>query len=187
MSLRTGEHLVLRVAAAVAQPAPGSAGSPDEQPGAEESDEPVDGGVAVIPPGQDELAADMLGRGVALPGPCSFAGAEANGTLIRSTYACPTGSVVFELRHVDAAPPGAARTKQFALILQSGAAPDGLTDALLTRIRDREAGFRWKWLAGPGTRFPRRTIKLAAAGLAGVVVLAWVFRRWLLARRRQPG
>src|SRR5437870_1606738 len=64
----------------------------------------------VIPAGQDDLLAEMLGRGGALPGQCTLATGEVDRTIIKATYACPGGEVVFELRHPGKAPATATQT-----------------------------------------------------------------------------
>src|ERR1700690_2908971 len=61
------------------------------------TDEPV------VPPGQNGLLSAMLGRGIALPDACAFAGGQADGPIIRATYACPYGEVVFDLVHPSSA------------------------------------------------------------------------------------
>ena len=137
---------------------------------------------AVVPPGQEELLAAMLGRGAALPGPCTFVGAGADHAIIRSTYSCPHGTVVFELRHPSNAPGNATHTAQFAIMLHSGAPPDGLTDALASLIRSRESAFTWKWLGTPSKRSSRLNVFLAAAGVLGIAALGWALRR-----RQRPG
>lgn len=102
------------------------------------SDEPV------VPPGQNGLMSAMLGRGVTLPDACAFAGGQADGPIIRATYACPYGAVVFVLVHPTNAAATALQTEQFALTLQSGTPSNELVEALLWLIRSREASFAWK-------------------------------------------
>jgi hypothetical protein len=101
----------------------------------------------VVPPGQEALLSTMLGRGAALPDKCKFAGGGADGTLIRSTYACPSGEVVLELTHPSNATPNATHTENFAIIVEHGAPPEALIDALVALIRPAEADFEWKWLS----------------------------------------
>jgi hypothetical protein len=102
----------------------------------------------VVPPGQDELLADMLGRGAPLPGPCRFAGGAADGPVIESTYQCPTGEVVLELVHSSQASPTAIQTERFAITVQSGSLPDGLVDAVASLLHAREGDFEWKRRVG---------------------------------------
>jgi len=122
----------------------------------------------VVPTGQDELIADMLGRGATLPGGCKFDAGDVNGSVIRSTYTCPSGNVVLELRHPTKAPPGALRTDQFAITVHAGSPPAGLQDALAALIRTREATF--KWLIVSGSARPHVPITLILIG--GIVLLA---------------
>ena len=131
----------------------------------------------VIPPGQEELLTEMLGKGATLPGSCKFAGGSVEGSIVQSTYACPAGEVVFELHHPSRAPAGATRTAQFALTLKSGSPPDGLQAALVALIRAREGSFRWKWLNASPWQSSRLVIPLAAAGFLALVVLGLVLRR----------
>jgi hypothetical protein len=137
----------------------------------------------VIPAEQEDILAEMLGRGALLPGGCKFADGQAEPTRIKVTYECAAGAVIFELRHPSKAPADAARTAQFALMLSSGSPPEGLADTLLSRIRSRETAFGWKWT-------PRRstleTILLVAvillptvAGLLGCAQVGLALhRRW---------
>jgi hypothetical protein len=151
------------VPAAFAQPEPGDA-------------------EAVIPPGQEPLLSDMLGAGASLPGECKFDGAQAEHTFIRSSYACPGGVVVFELMHPSKAPSEATETSRFGVVLKSGSPPDGLTDALVSRIKAREEAFDWKWIGGTPSRYSQQTIVLAVvvAGL-GIAAVVW----WLRSRSSQ--
>lgn len=164
----------LRVPAAAAQ-------QPAAQGGGAAEDTEEGTGEAVIPSGQDELLAQMLGQGATLPGACKFAGGSVEHTIVRATYTCPQGEVVFELRHPGTAPSGATRTERFAITLQSGSPPNGLADALVTLVRARETAFEWKWLASPAQRLPLSVIlALVAGGLLTIVA----FR--LAVSRQQP-
>lgn len=99
----------------------------------------------MIPPGQEELLAQMLGRGVTLAG-CNLTGAGVEYTIVKATYACPEGDAVFELAHPSTASASAIQTAQFAITLQSGSPPHSLADALVSLIRSREDAFEWEWL-----------------------------------------
>ena len=101
----------------------------------------------MIPPGEEEVLAEMLGRGVPLAG-CVLTGAAVEYTIVKATYACPDGEAVFEFTHPSAAPASAIRTAQFAFTLQSGSPPHSLADALVSLIRSREDAFEWEWLPG---------------------------------------
>jgi len=152
-------------------------------------------GHPVIPPGQEDLLAQMLGLGVSLPGDCKFTGGQADGPAIRATYRCggaaPStpgqggGEIVLKLLHPSEAPPAATRTEHFAVTVESGSPPDGLVDALTTRIRSQEGGFKWLWIAPQGGSGSRPTIELAAIALVGAAVLglAWYLLR---SRRTSP-
>lgn len=145
------------------------------------------GGGPVIPPGREELLAEMLGRGATVLAGCSFAGGQADGAAIRATYRCGEGDVVFELRHPSRAPASAPQTSRFALMVASGSPPAALTEALQARIRAREAAFEWVWpspSAVPPSRpgLPEPSALSIVAGAAAALVAAAALG--LLARRR---
>src|SRR5215813_9846114 len=119
------------------------------------------GDVAVIPPGQDELFADMLGLGATLPGDCKFTGGEVQHTTVRATYKCASGELAIELLHPGVAPNGSAKTSRFAVVVRSGSPPAGFLDELLSRIRAGEAKFDWKWAGGVPSASPRRIARPA--------------------------
>ena len=98
---------------------------------------------AVIPPGQEDLLAAMLGRGTALPAGCAFVNGEIERTLVRGVYDCPGGRVVIELRHPSAAPAGAAQTDKMAIVTTHGTPPPHFLKAIEGRIREREGTFEW--------------------------------------------
>lgn len=96
----------------------------------------------VIPPGQEALAARILGG--ELPGGCRFAGATIARTAVQARYTCADGERRLELRHPSDAPPGAVRAEQLALVApEEGAPPAALMEALRERLRAEEAGWRW--------------------------------------------
>jgi hypothetical protein len=174
-----------RTAAALAHPPPAAAPAPmAHEPAAVTSDnEAAEEPHAVVPPGQEELLADMLGRGATLAQGCTFAAGQADGRVIHATYACPSGHVVFVLHHPGQSPSALAETERFAITLQSGTPPNGLVDDLTSRIRSRERPFEWLWI---GERSPRSSpgmVLLFAAGLIGLVALVWVRRARKSARR----
>jgi hypothetical protein len=137
---------------------------------------------AIIPPGQEELLSEMLGRGATLPGECTFRGGQADPRAIRASYTCAGGEVIVELRHPDAAPADAVRTARFAIMERGGSPPPALIEALAQRIRSRETAFEW-------TRLHRRSaldtallitviaIPAAAGLLGGAVVGRFLYRR----------
>jgi hypothetical protein len=110
-------------------------------------EEPVAANELVVPPGQDDLLAAMLGRGIPLPDGCSFAGGQADGAVIRAAYACPTGAVVFDLVHPTNQVASNVQTASFALTLQSGSPSDAFVVALMSLIHSREGSFHWIPLA----------------------------------------
>jgi hypothetical protein len=132
---------------------------------------------AVIPSGHDALLAEMLGRGAPLPGTCSFVSGAVQRTIIRTVYHCPSGEVVFELSHPEAAPPAALRTARFAIALRHGSPPGDLIEALAARIRSRESAFEWSRMPAAGESHPvwlltlRLNIALFVVGVAAV--LGW--------------
>lgn len=159
-------------------PAKGEAADkPGDESGGEDDGEPH----AVIPPGQDELLADILGRGATLPHDCKFSSGDANGATIRATYTCASGPVVVTLVHPDLAPANATQTARFAMTVDSGTPPEGILAALAAHMRSREGAFEWKWLGRPRRRLSLPMIVLAV-GLAAIAVSAWLLR----ARRRRP-
>jgi hypothetical protein len=138
----------------------------------------------VIAAGQEEMLAAMVGQGATLPGQCTFDRGDVDRTWIKSTYKCPGGEVVFELRHPDKAPAGATQTAKFAIILQSGSPPPGLVDALVSLVRSRETAFEWKStvVTPPKGSAPVRSTRLTvllliAVGLLGVAGLRQALRR----------
>lgn len=138
------------------------------------ADEPSAVVEAVIPAGQEDLLAEMLGRGVSLAD-CKLAAGDVDHAIIKATYTCPGGEVVFELRHPSKAPADATRTARFAIMLVSGSPPPGLADALTSRIRSHESAFEWT-LLGPH-RFPLVPVLVAAAGVLGIAILGWALWR----------
>jgi hypothetical protein len=108
--------------------------------------EPLPYDEPVVPAGQDELLSTMLGRGAQLPDGCKFAGGGADGPLIRSTYTCPSGEVVYHIVHPDNATEAAIETERFAIMIDSGAPPTTLIETLASLMRSSEGEFEWVWL-----------------------------------------
>jgi hypothetical protein len=98
---------------------------------------------AVVPTGKEDLLADMLGRGAALPDGCTFASGSVDQAVVTGSYECPGGAVTVELRQVNSAEAAARQTDAFDLVVQRGSPTAALLDALESRIRAREAGFEW--------------------------------------------
>lgn len=134
----------------------------------------------VIRPGQETRLAEILGRGVTFPGGCVLASGGVAGAVVQATYTCAAGSVAYELRHPDRAPPDAPRTQRFAIVVRSGQPPDGLTEALAANIAARESGFEWAWqdlavrAPPPPPPPPDRRPLLAGAALLLAAALAWL-------------
>lgn len=133
----------------------------------------------VIAPGAEPLFAEMLGAGAALPG-CRFGNGQIERTYVVATYACDGGPLVLELVHPDVAPPGGVRTERFAVVVKSGAAPEGLLAALAERIRAREDAFTWTNVLETGHS---RLLPLVAVGAVVVAMLVFFVFRRLAARR----
>jgi hypothetical protein len=144
-----------------------------------------DGGrEAVVPAGQEELLAQMLGKGETLPGDCKLSEGKVDYKTVKATYACSSGDVVFELSHPSQAARDAVRTDRFALTLESGSPPDGLLPALVSHIRSREASFEWKLLeAPPPGAHGSNGILFVVAGLLAIALLGWIVRSRSSARR----
>jgi hypothetical protein len=138
----------------------------------------------LIPPGQDELLAAMLGSDAVLPGGCRFVDGSAQGSMVAAEYACGDGTVTLEWRHPDDAPAGALRTERFAIVPRAGAPPPGLLEALAALTRAREEEFHWKERIEPRSTSPRLlgvvAIAVAVAAIAIVgLALQFVVRRVL--------
>ncbi len=98
-----------------------------------------------VPPGQEDLVAEMLGRGEALGG-CELTQVDMHPRAIEGTYRCEEvhEGVVVVLEYPSTDPRATFSTLKFAVSAR-GPAPDGLLDALRRRILEHEAG--WHWLA----------------------------------------
>ena len=160
----------------------GGAEDPRPTPAAQQAEESPG---AVIPGGQEKLLGEMLGADVPLVPGCVLSEGQVERRMVRATYKCAAGDVVFELHHPSDAPAAAATTDHFAVVLQSGSPPEGMSDRLVSRIRERESTFEWKWV-GPRSRiglsFTQIAI-LATAGVLAMAVLAWVLQKRLASSR----
>jgi hypothetical protein len=96
-----------------------------------------------IAPGQEELFAAMLGRGIALPDACALTAGQIERSVVRGVYQCAGAEVVVELVHPATAPFAAARTEKLAIVTAGGTPPPALLGALEERIRARESAFEW--------------------------------------------
>ena len=140
----------------------------------------------VIPPGQEPLLADLLGSGQTLPGGCKFADGQIQQSTIIATYDCDGGQVVIDVVHPEEAPSGALLTERFALTVRKGTAPQGLTDAILARVRAREGEFEWKQIGAPGGAGARHLGAIAGGVALLAVLLVWLVRR-IAAKRPAAG
>jgi MYXO-CTERM domain-containing protein len=132
-----------------------------------------------IPPGQEELVGAMLGSGVALPGDCRLVSGNLEKTIVKATYACPSGDVVVELTH----PSPRRQCRAYGEVrarVERGTAPADLQSVLLSRIRERESQFNWTvYPASTSTAAPA-TAHVVRRLVLGLLVLAAL----LLWRRR---
>ncbi len=134
----------------------------------------------VIAPGAEVLLSEMLGRGQALPGGCTFTNGRIERSLVDATYTCGTEQVGLQLLHPEAAPPGSVRTKTFAIAV-SGTPPGEIVEAITERVRAREAEFEWTFVGGPDTQ----TSRWRVAAIATVAVLTVAALYLLAARKRR--
>lgn len=139
-----------------------------------------EGPFAVIPPGQEELLGEMVGRGSELPGGCTLTAGRIEQAAVSATYACRDGEVVIELVHPHVAGRGATRTERFAVQAARGTPPEGLVAAIADRVRAREQVFEWKVL-GPPPRFAAGWLAPIGAAAVGALLLVVFWRR-----RRAP-
>lgn len=140
----------------------------------------------VLPPGQDDLVAGLLGRGAALPGGCAWQAAAIDHDRVVSRYDCGGRVVEVQLVHASVAPAGASVAGSTALVAGPGA-PPALVDALAARLRARDAALTWARpgpdaspvsSAPPAPTPPRSSSPVAgiALGIALVVVPLLIVR-----------
>lgn len=91
----------------------------------------------VIPPGQDGVVLQMIGREVA---GCTASNISVAADHVAVTFSCEGVERPLRLVHRDAAEEGARRTENFGI---AGDAPEALLDALVRQISEHEADFRW--------------------------------------------
>ncbi len=101
-----------------------------------------------IPPGQEELLWDMLGKDAKLPGGCKVGDVGVVYTVVEAKYSCDLGEVVIELTHSTEAYDEDTQTRDFALAVLEGSAPESLIDVLSSRIHEREDEFEWLMPSG---------------------------------------
>lgn len=142
----------------------------------------------VIGPGQEPLLSDMLGKGVALPGDCAWAGASVEQSRVLSRYTCAGAGIELELRHPTDGAGSLASTLRFGIWARPGAPPPlALVEALAARLRTREAEFAWHSVSPPppgpvegppATRPSQLLLWLGAAlALAALAVLTRLISR----------
>jgi hypothetical protein len=129
----------------------------------------------VIPPGQDELVAHMLGGGEVLAGGCRLRDARIEEDHIAVSYDCDAGPAKIELDHPESAVPGAITTARFALVAK-GDGEDALLQALAARLRESETSFVWQRIDVPAAtttiahpRLEERRWLLLAALIAAAI------------------
>jgi hypothetical protein len=125
----------------------------------------------LIEPGQETVLAAMLGGSATLPGECRLESASVDKSVVVAQYACADGRPRVELHHPSQAPPAAARTERFAVVLppQRGAS-QAFVDALVGRIRAREGEFRW---TPEGRTMGHSPDEAGARGAARPMWVAW--------------
>lgn len=96
-----------------------------------------------IPPGQETLLLEMLGKGAALPDGCKLAEGKVEYTVVEAKYQCRSGSVVLEIAHSSEAFDSDTQTGRFAISVMEGSPLPDLVDELSARIVKREADFEW--------------------------------------------
>ncbi|MBI5477763.1 MAG: hypothetical protein HY906_02840 [Deltaproteobacteria bacterium] len=151
----------------------------------------------VIPPGQEALLAEMLGREAALPDGCRWARASIDLSVATSHYLCgsPARAVSLILRHQQAPVAAGVATRHFVIGRGEGSPPDALLAAVAERVRANEGRWRWaKVTEPPPVRLrPGQSVlawfarwDVAVPALAWLVLLAWLAanaRRLVAARR----
>lgn len=135
---------------------------------------------AVIAPGQEDLLAEMAGRGEVLARTCSFAGGQVESTMARVAYRCGQAHVIVELRHVSQAPARAIRTERFSISAGGGDVPAELLAAIAARVRARERSFVWAQAGEQGGEAGRtRLVKIDWRLLQAAWLLLIVLSPWL--------
>lgn len=97
----------------------------------------------VIGPGNEPVVTRMLAAD--LPAGCTLEGASIAADRIDGRFACDSGQIVIQLRHVDDPRGGARRTERFRLDGPTGP----LLDAVEAGVRAHEAEFTWSEAAEP--------------------------------------
>lgn len=146
-------------------------------------------------PGQEGTLEPALGRGVALPGGCAYAGAEIEPVHITAHYACPgrAAPAVLELYAGLTALPTNGNTVRFS-VATAADFPPALRAAVLARLTQREQFFGWRASGArsstqrvpPGVALPPYEVVVhdPALPLLGALILLLAFTVRLL--RREP-
>jgi hypothetical protein len=135
----------------------------------------------LYPAGQEELFADLLGRGAKLPGGCAWAGASIGAERVTSRYTCGAAQDPLEIAVLDRAggSPGAVLTAELAIEITRGPAPPGLVEAIADRARSRESKIAWTTPAELQSAAPPPALRgLGAAAkiprFAWLALAAWI-------------
>jgi len=150
----------------------------------------------LIRPGQEEVIADMLGRGELLVGSCRLVEGQIDGAGVTGTYSCTEGRFGVRLDHPSRAPADATRTRDFAVVLVAGSPPPGFLDALADRVRRDEPSFEWLLEAPPasvrepglepsGYYIPVLTSRQLLWRMAGGAIILVLASPWWA--KREPG
>src|ERR1051325_2096088 len=99
-------------------------------------------GDPAIPPGQEQLVARMLGRGMGLSQGTPIGGGLEY-TVIKATYHCLGGVVALELSQPRTPAMTSVQTGRFAITVQRGSQspPPAFQDALVALIRSQQQNF----------------------------------------------
>ena len=100
-------------------------------------------GEPVIPPGEEQVVADMLGRGAGLQY-CTLVSGGIHDNVISGVYNCVGNEVRVELVNPRSATATSIQTGQFAVSVQ-GSPTAGFQDDLVARVRSAEGNFQWTW------------------------------------------
>jgi|SRR5689334_19473571 len=100
-------------------------------------------GEPVIPPGEEQVVADMLGRGAGLQY-CTLVSGGIHDNVISGVYNCLGNEVRVELGSLRNATATSIQTGQFAVSVQ-GSPTAGFQDDLVARVRSAEGNFQWTW------------------------------------------
>ena len=101
----------------------------------------------MIPPGQENLLLEMLGRGASLPDKCKLTEGQVAYVVVEAKYTCSFGEVVLSISHSSQVEESVAKTETFAIAVVDGSPTAGFTDAVASLIRSRENDFEWVWPA----------------------------------------